>query len=202
MKELERVTVQAKSNAKPIDIVNEKYAKGVFKSPGKVNLDFVNNPPTDKSMNAVDYIKNRIQQLEISGGNFVNRKNMSLLSGQKWAVGIFLDEIPTSMSQLRNIRADDIALVKFFEAGFVGVGSSFPGGALAVYQREKSNKNQKDDKLEFVEHNGYSITKEFFNPDYTNSDPKSSIADNRTTLYWNPDLYTDNESTTIALEFL
>lgn len=201
MKELERVTIQARSNAQPIDAVNDKYATGVFKSPGKVNLDFINTPVTDKSMNAADYIKNRIQQLEIQGGAFVNRKNMSLLSGQKWIVGIFLDEVPTNLNQLRNVRADELALVKFYEAGFVGVGSGSPGGALAVYKKERSNKNLKDDKLEFVEYSGYSITKEFFNPDYTTIDPKHTVADNRTTLYWNPDLITDNETKSIKINF-
>ncbi len=152
-------------------------------------------------MNAVDYIKNRIRQLEIEGGTFVNRKNFSLLSGQKWQVGVFIDENPANLSQLRNLRVDDLALVKFYEAGFVGVGSGSPGGALAVYRKERSNKDERPDKFDFVQYKGYSISKEFFNPNYTNVDPNSAIADNRTTLYWNPDFYTDKDSTTMKINF-
>jgi len=200
-KELEKVTVQAKSNKKPIDIVNEKYTTGVFKSPGKVEIDNINNPANDKSINVVDYVKNRIQQLELQGGRFVNRKNISLMSGQKWAVGIFLDEVPADINQLRVLRMDDVALVKFYEAGFVGVGSGSPGGALAVYTRDKSNRDEKPDKLRFVEYKGYSISKEFYTPDYSNKEIRHPASDNRTTLYWNPDVYTDTETTSVKLNF-
>ena len=201
IKELERVTVYAIANKKPIDAVNEKYTTGVFRSPGKVNLDNINEPANDKSMNGMDYVKNRIQQIEIQGGGIVNRKNFSLISGQKWAVGIFIDEAPASIIQLRLLRADDIALVKFYEAGFVGVGSNFPGGALAVYTKERSNEDEKPDKLSFVEYKGYSISKEFYTPDYNNKEMKPPLSDNRTTLYWNPDVYTDTETKSLKLNF-
>jgi hypothetical protein len=200
VKELERVTVQSKSNKKPEDIVNEKYTNGVFRSPGKVNLDNINEPSNDRSMNAVDYIKNRIPQVEIQGGKFVNRKNVSLMSGQKWPIGVFINEVPSDIFQLRLLRTQDIALVKFYEAGFVGVGSSFPGGALAVYTKEKDKNEEKPEKLSFVDYQGYSIIKQFYQPDYNNPNLKPA-SDNRTTLYWNPDIYTDAESKTMKLDF-
>lgn len=93
-----------------------------------------------------------------------------------------------------------MALIKFYEAGFVGVGSGAPGGALAVYTKEKFVEN-KPDKLEYVIYNGYSITKEFYNPDYSVTDLKHIIADNRSTLYWNPDVYTDAETKSVKLNF-
>lgn len=201
IKELEKVTVTSKSSKRPEDVVNDKYTSGVFRAPGKVNIDNINDPPNDRSMNAVDFIKNRVQQIEIQGGKFVNRKNISLLSGQKWAVGIFLNEVPTDIAQLRLLRADNIALVKFYEAGFVGVGSGFPGGAVAVYTKEKFDDEEKPDKLPFVEYNGYSISKEFYSPDYNNKDIRQPTSDNRTTLYWNPDVYTDLETKTLKFNF-
>ncbi len=200
-KELEKVTVQAKSGKKPFDIVNEKYTTGVFRSPGKVNLDNINEPANDKSLNVVDYIKNSVQQIEIQGGRFVNRKNFSLMTGQKWAVGIFLNETPTDISLLRTIRVQDVALIKFYEAGFIGVGSGSPGGAVAVYTKEKFKEDEPIDKLRHFEYNGYSITKEFYSPDYSAADAKRTLPDNRTTLYWNPDIYTDTETKSVKLNF-
>lgn len=200
-KELERVTVQAKTNKKPIDAVNEKYTSGVFRTPGKVNLDNVNDPSNDKAMNAVDYIKNRIPQVEIQSNQFVNRKNFSLMTGKKWLIGVFLNEIPADIFQLRILRTDDIALVKFYEAGFVGVGSGYPGGAIAVYTKEKDKNEEKPEKLAFVEYKGYSISKEFYQPDYNNAELKHPVSDNRTTLYWNPDVYTDSETKSVKLNF-
>ncbi len=123
------------------------------------------------------------------------------MTGQKWPVGIFLDEIPADINQLRTLRMNDVALVKFYEAGFVGVGSGSPGGALAVYTRDKSNKDAKPDKLSFVEYSGYSIAKEFYMPDYANKEARQPITDNRTTLYWNPDVYTDAENLFAEAEF-
>ena len=201
IKELEKVTIQAKSNKKPIDIVNEKYTTGVFRTPGKVEIDNINEPANDRSMNVVDYVKNRILQLELEGGRFVNRKNMSLMTGQKWTVGVFLDEAPVDINQLRVLRMDDIALVKFYEAGFVGAGSGSPGGALAIYTRDKSTGNEKPDKLNYIEYKGYSISKTFYAPDYNNAEIKYPSLDTRTTLYWNPDLFTDAETSSLKLNF-
>jgi hypothetical protein len=168
---------------------------------GKENIDNINEPGNDKSMNALDFIKNRVQQLEIQGGKFVNRKNMSLMTGQKWFVQVFINESPVDLSALRVLRVDQIALVKFFEAGFVGVGSSAPGGAVAVYTKESDSEAPSIEKFEFVEYNGYSLTREFFNPDYNSPDVKKDLPDNRTTLYWNPDVYTDLESKKVTLSF-
>lgn len=200
IKELEKVTIEARSKKLPYDIVNEKYTTGVFRSPGKVNLDNINEPANDKALNVVDYIKNRVQQIEIVGGQFVNRKNISLMTGQKWSVGVFLNEVPAQVSLLRTIRVQDVALIKFYEAGFVGVGSGSPGGAVAVYTKEKFVDETVPDKLNHFIYNGYSITKEFYNPDYSKTNT-NTIPDNRTTLYWNPDVYTDMESKSIKINF-
>ncbi|MEO7620650.1 MAG: hypothetical protein ABIT05_13125 [Chitinophagaceae bacterium] len=200
VKELEKVVVEAKSNKRPTDVVNDKYTTGVFREPGKVTLDNINDPANDKSMNVVDYIKNRIQQIEIQNGRFVNRKNMSLMTGQKWIVGIFLNEIPTDMIELKILRVDQVALVKFYEAGFIGAGSGAPGGAVAVYTKERFVET-KPDKMEYVEYNGYSIIKEFYSPDYNGADAKRSSLDSRSTLYWNPNIFTDTETKSVKLNF-
>ena len=201
IKELEKVTIKTRTKKTPVEIVNEKYTSGVFRSDGKVNLDNINDPANDKSLSVVDYIKNRISQVELQGNQFVNRKNFSLQTGQKWAVAIFLNEIPVDVYQLRVMRTDDIALVNFFEAGFVGVGSSFPGGALAIYTKEKFDREEKVDKLNDTEYSGYSISKEYFAPDYNSTTVKYPASDKRTTLYWNPEIYTNSTTTSLKLKF-
>ena len=201
VKELERVVVQARSSKKPIEIVNEKYSTGVFRTMGKVNIDNINQPANDKSMNVIDFIKNRIQQVELQGNKFVSRKNFSLINGQKWTVDVFLDESPVNAALLRTLRADDIALVKYYDAGFVGVGSNAPGGAIAVYTKKKGNESAPVEKLEYFTVNGYSVQREFFSPDYSTPDANLQVPDYRSTIYWNPNIYTDTESNTIPLKF-
>ncbi len=39
--------------------------------------------------------------------------------------------------------------------------------------------------------NGFNITREFYSPDYSHKNFDSSVQDIRSTLYWNPHLYTD-----------
>ncbi|MGH2552450.1 MAG: hypothetical protein ACRDEB_01970 [Chitinophagaceae bacterium] len=201
IKELEKVTIQAKTNKKPYDVVNEKYTSGVFRTYGKVNLDNINEPANDKSLNVVDYIKNSIQQIEIQNGRFVNRKNFSLISGQKWPIEIFLNNAPATMLELRLLRVDNVALIKFYEAGFVGSGSGAPGGAVAVFTKELFREEEKPDKLNHFEYKGFSVVKEFYNPDYHGADAKRTTVDNRTTLYWNPDVYTDTDMKSIMFNF-
>ncbi len=201
VKELQNVDIKSKASKKPVEVVSEQYTSGAFKEMGKVNLDNVNEPANDKSLSVVDHIRNRIQQVEIQNGRFVNRKNISLMTGQKWVVGLFLNEQPVDMTFLRNIRVKDVALVKFYDAGWVGVGSSTPGGAIAVYTKERFMEAEKPDKLEYWEYKGYTITKQFYHPDYSMADVKQPASDNRTTLYWNPDIITDTETKSVKLNF-
>ncbi|MBI5858175.1 MAG: hypothetical protein HZB42_11085 [Sphingobacteriales bacterium] len=200
VKELERVTVQSKTKKRPIEQVNEKYATGVFSSQANVELDNINQPANDKSLNVVEYIKNNIHTIDIQNGQFVNQKNFSLMTGQKWLIGIFLDEAPANIGLLQTIRMQDVALIKFYEAGFVGVGSSYPGGAVAVYTKEKI-KEEKPDKWNYFERNGYAVSREFYNPDYSPAGPKQPTTDNRTTLYWNPNVYTEQGAKSVKLYF-
>jgi DNA-binding cell septation regulator SpoVG len=141
---------EKKREKSPTETVNDQYTTGVFRGDAKETIDNINHPSTDKTMNGVDFVKNRIQQIELSGGGFVNRKNMSINTGRKWAVGIFINEAPASLTLLQNIIAKDIALVKFYEAGFVGVGSGFPGGAVAVYTKVQENEQKRADDLPFL----------------------------------------------------
>lgn len=200
IKELANITVESKTAKKPFEVVNEKYTTGVFRAPGKINLDNINLPANDKSLNVMDWIRNSITHVELQGNRFVSRKNFSLGTGQKWAVGVFIDEAPADASQLRSLRVDEIALVKYYEAGFVGVGSGSPGGAIAVYTKKKDN-SQQADKLEYFTSNGYAIVKEFYNPDYSNNGNNSQITDRRRTLYWSPDVFTDSDTKTVTIRF-
>lgn len=201
VKELANVNVVSNSNKKPVDVVNDKYTTGAFRGTAKEMLDNVNDPITDRSLNSIDYIKNRIQQVEFAGNRFVSRKNFSLSTGQKWTVAVFINEQLADVTQLVTIRAVDIALVKYFDAGFVGVGSNFPGGAISVYTKEKLPEERKPDKLELIEYNGYTITREFYNPDYSNAAIRHPLSDQRTTLYWNPDIVTDSETRSVKIKF-
>lgn len=201
VKQLEAVTLQATSSTRrPFEVVNEKFTTGAFRAPGKVNLDNINQPTSNKGLSVVDYSLNQIRQLLLEGGQIVNMRNMSLGSGQKWPVAIFLDESPAEVSLLRSLRMDDIALIKFYEPGFVGAGTTGPGGTLAIYTKNSRAEDVKPQKMDFFYYPGFSVVKEFFSPDYATPLP-AITGDYRTTIYWNPDIFLDGNSKSVKLKF-
>lgn len=113
-----------------------------------------------------------------------------------------MNESPTNADFLKTIRMDQVALIKFYDPGFAGAASSGPGGAIAIYAKKNVQINNPEmDKLDHVVYNGYSLTKEFYSPDYSLSAQRELQEDVRTTLYWNPELFTDKNSTSTKLKF-
>ncbi|MFM7671854.1 MAG: hypothetical protein ACKO6Q_04600 [Bacteroidota bacterium] len=182
VKELDTLDLERDASRSAERSVEEKYTTGVFREAGKVTIDNINNPVNDKSINVVDFIKNRIQQVEIQGGRFVNRKNISLASGQKWQIGLFVNEQPADMGYLRTIRAMDVALIKFYEAGFVGSGSNYPGGALAIYLKDQSDGGNGRQETPFYRGQGFTAFELEGKPGY---------GDKERMLYWDPTIVID-----------
>lgn len=204
VKQLAEVVVEKKEE-RPSDKINEKYTSGMFRSSGKIVLDNINKPYMESSLSVVDYIKVNIPNIVLTSGGFVNRKNMSLSSGAMWSVAALLNESPASVASLAPIRMKDVALIKFYEAGFAGVGSGSPGGAVAVYL--KGNEDgapsavDANSKVKYIPVEGYSVTQEFYSPDYSVPNPMHSLLDKRITLYWNPDANTSATSPLINIKF-
>ncbi len=216
-KVLESVVVKS-TMKRPIDIINEKYTSQLFRTGGKIMIDNINEPPVDKAMNGFDYVMNRLDtKIGLQYGHLVNWKNFSLEDHTTpdnikrpasnpvkrfWEVGLFINEMPADIVHLRSLRADQIAMVKFFEAGFLGAGQNYPGGAVAIYLNYESNAIKQVERPEqFIKYNGYSVTKEFYNPEYPVSAAQKDVPDNRTTLYWNPAIYLDDQTRSVRLIF-
>ncbi|HUS02467.1 MAG TPA: hypothetical protein VMY77_12105, partial [Chitinophagaceae bacterium] len=54
--------------------------------------------------------------------------------------------------------------------------------------------------IKYISLQGYSITKEFYNPDYSVADPRHAAVDKRITLFWNPDANTSS-ATPVNINF-
>ncbi len=216
---LENAIVTAKQK-RPVDIINEKYTSELFRTGGKIKIDNIHSPPVDKAMNGLDFVLNRITTVGVQYGTFVNRKNFSIQDNKEkklsrpgikttvsgpmrfWEVGLFINEMPVDLIQLQVLRADQIAMVKFFESGSIVAGSVYPGGAIAVYLNYETGIPKEEKKVsKYIEYNGYSISKEFYNPDYSVPGANNNKVDNRTTLYWNPEIFTENHSGSVQLKF-
>jgi hypothetical protein len=100
---------------------------------------------------------------------------------------VYLDEMETTPSALASIPIELIALVKYYDPGQIMVPGAGASAILAVWKKTELQDNTRiTDDMGYVMINGYSPARKFFSPDY--SKQPTNIEDNRTTLYWNPDI--------------
>jgi hypothetical protein len=194
---LESITVIGKKK-RPIEELNKRYTTGIFSSTNMVRiLDLVNNEPGAGAQNVFQYIQGRIGGLRIiPSGNpptytIYSGRAMSLTGGPI-PVPLFLDEAPTTSLQLATIPMNQVAMIKYFQSGFMGNPGIGSTQALVVYTRKASDvKSIGPGYLHAFTYPGYSPTKEFYAPDYEETPATKDLPDRRITLLWQPDLKPD-----------
>ena len=195
---LETVVVKNKVRTKSrMEELDEKYARGLFKSTDAIIFDF-----TAGNTNFIDiftYLQGRVPGLQISGSG----SNASLTwRGSKPL--LYMNELPSEVEMLSSINASDIAYIKVLRPPFFGGIGGGAGGAIAVYTKNGSEVKISTSGLGLSKTKiiGYSAKKEFYSPDYTDLSVSANVAaDFRSTLYWNPSLLTDKTKQKIRLDF-
>ena len=169
---------------------NEKYATRPFTKDARSTFDFIKNPPKNQlNQGVIDFIRQNIQQVQYTGGGFVSRKNFSLQGGAAWPVGLYLDNSASTIGNLQGLFMGEIAMIKFYETGFFGTGTTASGGTLAIFMKRGDDLSAKESpaaSLPSFTVNGYSVTKEFYRPDYAVPNLQTVADDKSATLYWNP----------------
>ncbi len=199
--------VQLKPVPKKTDSLNtnERYAAGPFSKSGRLNFDFIKDPPrTSLNQNILEYLRQNIPQVQFTGTGFVSRKNYSLNSGSMWPVSVYLDNATTTPSALQGLTISDIALVKFYETGFFGTGTGSSGGTIALFTKKGNDLNIKevsDKPLPYFMVDGYSPIKEFYRQEPLPIGVANVPPDQSPTLYWNPALVPAGDEKKINIEF-
>jgi hypothetical protein len=102
---------------------------------------------------------------------------------------IFLNEVETDPNIVASIPGNMVAMVKVY-SNFVGAPGNGPGGALAIYTKKDSDLSSViPSKGSFIRYKGYSISKEFYSPDYSINTSRPESEDRRITLQWIPDIF-------------
>ncbi len=102
------------------------------------------------------------------------------------SIQFFLNEIPVSMQLIESIDPSDIAIVKIFK-GVSGIALGAARGAIAIYTiKGKTGRDWRKKGFDFFRRSGYSVTREFYEMDYSRINPENTNPDVRTTIYWNP----------------
>jgi hypothetical protein len=111
-------------------------------------------------------------------------------------VETIVDEAVSNVEIARTITMDKVAMIKFYETGFIGVGTQAPGGALAIYLKKYDDIQTPDPGKKYLLINGYTMVQDFYNPNYS-TPAFASIPDERSTLYWNTTV-TNSPNTSVS----
>ena len=172
-----------------------EYTSGLFTGDG-ITFITEDDPFANASMNVFNYLQSKVAGLQITmaGGT-------PSLSWRGGTPSLYLDQMQMDAQSLQSIPMTDVALVKVFRPPFFGGFGGGSGGAIAVYTKKGGGGNQDVKGLDAATIHGYSQMKQFYSPDYLTPDPAHSADDFRTTLYWNPFVYTDRDRRRIILTF-
>ncbi|MBX2931028.1 MAG: hypothetical protein KF781_03650 [Chitinophagaceae bacterium] len=194
---LEEVTVTTKYK-RPEDKLDNEYTSGLFRGGDAQQFDIENDPMAVGAINILSYLEGRVAGLMIN--------NTSAPPSIMWrggTPGLYLNEMLTSSDAIQTISVSDIAYIKVIKPPFLGgIGGSSSAGAIAIYTKKgKSMNTESTRSLDNKKVAGYTVTKEFYAPNYEENAELKSLNDIRTTLYWNPYVILDAKNRTVQLSF-
>ena len=196
-------TIFLKSFTKKVSVkTEEKYASSSIGGMANTTLDFIKNPPRSGGLNILEYLKSRLPGVNISGrpGSYaIQLRTVISMSAAVPDVSVFIDGVPANPDQASNYSMNDIALVQLYSSNVrAGV-----GGALVFYTKQQTDREDKKvlEKGELIPVSGYSPVKQFYSPNYLLEEDASIIKDERTTLYWNPNLTSNGKSRKVSFSF-
>ena len=125
-------------------------------------------------------------------------------SGQGSPMLLIVDgvDIPADQSSVDNIPASDIQSIEVLRSGaYLSTYGTRAAGGVLIFTTKKGNLdyNHLDDKkttdknMLFTTVHGYAIRREFYSPDYSIASNNSAVPDLRSTIYWQPNVVTDDE---------
>lgn len=194
---LQEVIVKSKTKSAK-EILDEKYASGLFSGGDATQFDVVNDPFALGAIDVFGYLQGRVAGLQIN-----NNGSETSLSWRGGTPDVFLNEMRSDIDQVKNIPMSDVAYIKVFRPPFFGASGGGAGGAISVYTRKGADVKQTPGPgsggLGYQILAGYTPYKEFYSPNYSVNN--NSQPDVRTTLYWNPYVLTDKKNKTYKIEF-
>jgi hypothetical protein len=194
---LSEVVVRARTKS-PVQILDEKYTTGLFAGGDAISFDLSADANVIASIDILTYLQAKVPGLTITTGG-----SQASATWRGSNTDFFLNEINTSIDQVRNLSISDISYIKALRPPFFGSVGGGSGGAIAIYtKRGANNKGGNENKkgIEYAVLGGYSVFKEFYNPNYDKQAENFEV-DNRATLYWNPYLLTNKKSSRVRIEF-
>ena len=188
------VTTKVKS---PLQKLDERYASGMFQSGDAYQFDLTNDVFANSYQSIFTYLQGKVAGLQIT----VDGSGSASMSWRGGAPSVYVNEMPTDVSQLSSTSVSDIAYVKVFRPPFMG-GFNGANGAIAVYTKKGSDQPvEKGKGMPFKTVIGYNAMKQFYSPNYGTIDSRNEAEDVRSTLYWAPMILTTSENHRLKFTF-
>ncbi|MGC4035990.1 MAG: hypothetical protein QM764_08505 [Chitinophagaceae bacterium] len=195
-KVLEEVVVRSKTKS-PLQIMDEKYASGLFQGGDGYQFDLVNDPFASSAINIFTYLQGKVAGLQINTSG--NPPTMVWRGGSPT---LYLDEMQADAGMLSGMNVNDIAYIKVFRPPFFGGTGGGANGAIAIYTRRGGDVKSTPGKgLNNNVIYGYTPIRQFYVPNYGTFDKRNEEKDLRTTLYWNPNIIVAPGKRTVTLNF-
>jgi hypothetical protein len=195
IKVLENVTVTGKQKSVE-EKLDKEYVSGLFAGSNARVFATEDDPFAKSAMSILDYLRGKVAGLQISTdgpeGGSISRRGSN--------TDVFLNEMNADISLLQSTPMSDVAMIKVFDPPFLGAAGGGAGGAVAVYTKKGSRGNANVKGLSSAILHGYSAIKEFYMPDYENTNAVE-MSDYRSTLYWNPFLLMDAKNKRVIIPF-
>ncbi len=193
----------------PLYKMNEKYTSGLFRGGTNTEaFDVLHDEMAEAKVDIYNYIGYQSRLVGVDS-RFGGKK---LKQGPGPATGggpstpplIFINEHLVDASELESLLITDVAFIKIIKPYFgTRDASGDLGVAVSIYLKKVDDlidRRPKETDLNFVKIPGYSPIKEFYSPDYAETNTTMGT-DARTTLLWLPYILTDAGNHKIPVTF-
>ena len=110
------------------EILNDKYASGMFKSAEGTIFD-IENENVQAYFNILDWLEGRVAGLQV----YVSRSGIRVPVIRGSVASIYVDEMRMDASFLNSLSVNDIAMIKVIKGPFAGAIGNGGGGTIAIY---------------------------------------------------------------------
>ncbi|RYY66291.1 MAG: hypothetical protein EOO13_15990, partial [Chitinophagaceae bacterium] len=178
--------------------LEDKYVTGMAKGMARgTQLNVIDDPNAAYS-DPFNYIVYRSSGLAIDG-RFGARSIVSLRTADREPLLVFIDNVPTDYLQLENLQMSQVAYIKVIPGLVITSAGNSIAGVIYVF-RKLGDEDKTSTGMKWQMLQGYNVTEEFKMPDYSQKGNQTTT-DYRTTLYWNPNIFTDKNNRTIRIEY-
>lgn len=192
---LENVTVTTKKKSR-VEEMDKRYSSPLFSSHDAMLID-----PEEFSFYGADAFDMIVHSGKMPGLRVVRGAQETQLIYRDGSPLLYLDEVQTDASLLQTIPVSTIAFIKAIRPP----ASSLMGGkngAIVVYTKRGSDREPtKSNSMQSNIAVGYSVTKEFYQPNYSTFKPENEKEDVRRTLLWIPGLISKPGQSVFELDF-